>query len=171
MFYWTAAPMTVEGPRKGESSRFSMRNGLRPQPAHLVRGSSRRIMAMRFRPANISVINRRASSWAVIGPAVQKESSRPTSRNMFPLRRPSTISGVPERCSQSRVRFAAPNTGAPLTAARRSGQVVIATGGSGGNITRSATTKKTQNQDLSPPKGLDRSLHINSRSEPSPRGR
>jgi hypothetical protein len=50
-----------------------------------------------------------------------------------------------------------------LTAARRSGQVVIATGGSGGNITRSATTKKTQNQDISPPKGLDRSLHISFR--------
>ena len=105
---------------------------------------------LRTQPANISVINRRASSWAVIGPAVQKESSRPTSRNMFPLRRPSTISGVPERCSQSRVRFAAPNPGAPLTAARRSGRVAIATGGSGGNMTQSATTKKTQNQDRSP---------------------
>jgi hypothetical protein len=41
---------------------------------------------------------------------------------MFPLRRPSKLSWVPERCSQSRVRFAAPNSGAPLTAARRSGQ-------------------------------------------------
>ena len=50
-----------------------MRNGLRTQPASLVRGSSRRIMSMRFRPANIRVINRRASSWAVICPAVQNE--------------------------------------------------------------------------------------------------
>ena len=156
--------MTAEGPRKGEPSTRIVRNGLRTQPANSVRGSSRRIMAMRFRPANISVINRRASSWAVIGPAVQNPGSKPTSGNMFPLRRPSKAYRVPERCSPSRVRFAAPNTGAPLTAARRSGQVVIATGGSGGNITRSATTKKTQNQDLSPPKGLDRSLHINSRS-------
>ena len=49
----------------------TMRHGLQTQPAHLVRGSSRRIMSMRFRPANISVINRRASHWAVIGPAVQ----------------------------------------------------------------------------------------------------
>jgi len=49
----------------------TMRYGLRTQPAPLVRGSSRRIMSMRFRPANISVINRRASSEAVIGPAVQ----------------------------------------------------------------------------------------------------
>jgi hypothetical protein len=45
---------------------------------------------MRFRPANISVINRRASHWAVIGPAVQISCSKLTSRNMFPLRRPST---------------------------------------------------------------------------------
>jgi len=33
--------------------------GLRTEPAPLVRGSSRRITIMRFRPANISVINRR----------------------------------------------------------------------------------------------------------------
>ncbi len=46
----------------------------------------------------------------------------------------SLLPHVPERCSPSRVRFAAPNYGAPLTAARRSGQMVIATGGSGGNM-------------------------------------
>ncbi len=62
MFCWTAAPMTAWGTREGEPSPSSMRNGLGPQPARLVRGSSRRIMAMRFRPANIRVINRRASS-------------------------------------------------------------------------------------------------------------
>lgn len=33
-----------------------MRQGLVPGPAQLVRGSFRRIMTMRFRPANISVI-------------------------------------------------------------------------------------------------------------------
>ncbi len=32
------------------------------EPAHLVRGSSRRIMSMRFRPANIRMIKRRADS-------------------------------------------------------------------------------------------------------------
>src|SRR5580692_7102344 len=37
----------------------SMRQGLWAQPAFLVRGSSRRITIMRFRPANIRVINRR----------------------------------------------------------------------------------------------------------------
>ena|ERR1035438_7942308 len=63
--------MTAEGPRKGEPSTRIVRNGLRTQPAYSVRGSSRRIMSMRFRPAHISVINRRASHWAVIGPAVQ----------------------------------------------------------------------------------------------------
>jgi hypothetical protein len=35
--------------------------GLRTEPALLVRGSSRRITIMRFRPANIRVINRRNS--------------------------------------------------------------------------------------------------------------
>ncbi len=72
----TAAPMTAQGPRKGEPSRASMRYGLLPQPARLVRGSSRRIMAMRFRPANIRVINRRVCSSAVIGPAVRNAKTR-----------------------------------------------------------------------------------------------
>jgi hypothetical protein len=35
--------------------------GLRTEPASLVRGSSRRITIMRFRPANIRVINHRNS--------------------------------------------------------------------------------------------------------------
>ncbi len=89
MLFRTAAPMTVKGPRKGEPSLPSMRNGLRTQPAQLVRGSSRRIMSMRFRPANIRVINRRVCSLAVIGPAVRTQRSRLTSRKCSPLRRPS----------------------------------------------------------------------------------
>jgi hypothetical protein len=142
MFCWTAEPMTAQGPRKGEPSSASMRYGLRPQPARLVRGSSRRIMTMRFRPANIRVINRRVCSSAVIGPAVPKPCSKPTSGNVFPLRRPSTGLEMPERCSQSRVRFAAPKSGAPLTAARRSGREIVATGGSGGNTSRPCTSKR-----------------------------
>ena len=47
-----------------------MRYGLRAQSAPLVRASSRRIMSMRFRPAYISLINRRARSSAVTGAAV-----------------------------------------------------------------------------------------------------
>jgi hypothetical protein len=141
MCKWTAEPMAVQGPRKGESSNDSMRYGFRTQPARLVRGSSRRIMTMRFRPANIRVINRRVCSWAVIGPAVPKtkgernlrflsplespffppSSSELTSRNVFPPSRPSKVWSVPQRCSESRVRFAAPKTGAPLPAVRRSG--------------------------------------------------
>ena len=72
-FCWTAALMIAEGPRKGEPSTKIMRYSLRTQPAPLVRGSSRRIMSMRFRPANISVINRRANAEAVISPAVQNQ--------------------------------------------------------------------------------------------------
>ena len=72
--------MTAQEPRKGEPSSASMRYGLRLQPAHLVRGSSRRIMTMRFRPANIRVINRRVCCWAVIGPAVPKSRLLPSTR-------------------------------------------------------------------------------------------
>ncbi len=64
--------MTAEGPRKGEPSTKTMRYGLRIQPAPLVRGSSRRIMSLRFRPAHISVINRRACYSVVIGTPVRK---------------------------------------------------------------------------------------------------
>ncbi len=173
MFYRTVEPMTAQGPRKGESSPCFMRNGFRTQPARLVRGSSRRIMTMRFRPANIRVINRRVCSWAVIGPAVQNQSSRLTSGNVFPRRRPSKLWWVPERCSPSRVRSAAPNNGAPLTAPRRSGQNSIATGGSGGNTSRilaktkgrltSCRGKPAQDQTtsrLSFIQSLTRSLHI-----------
>ena len=80
MHYWTAEPMTAQRPRKGEPSSVSMRNGFRTQPARLVRGSSRRIMTMRFRPANIRVINRRVCCWAVIGPAVPKSRLLPSTR-------------------------------------------------------------------------------------------
>jgi hypothetical protein len=73
--------MTAQGPTKRRTLLSSMRNGFRTQPAHLVRGSSRRIMSMRFRPANIRVINRRASSRAVICSAVQKQKAG------FPLSR------------------------------------------------------------------------------------
>jgi hypothetical protein len=88
---WTAAPMTAQGPRKGEPSSRSVRNGFRTQPAYSVRGSSRRIMTMRFRPANIRVINRRVCSCAVLGPAVQNQRSKLTSGNVSPLRRPSKL--------------------------------------------------------------------------------
>ncbi len=42
-----------------ENPRKHYAEGLRAEPASLVRGSSRRITIMRFRPANIRVINRR----------------------------------------------------------------------------------------------------------------
>jgi hypothetical protein len=158
MFPRTAAPMAAQGGTKRRILLRSVRNGFRTQPAYSVRGSSRRIMTMRFRPANIRVINRRVGYRAATGPAVLKSQgernlrflsplespffpqrgSEPTSRNMFPLRRPSPPRWVPERCSPSRVRFAAPNCGAPLTSPRRSGQTDTATGGSGGNTSRCA---------------------------------
>jgi hypothetical protein len=104
----TAAPVIAKGPRKGEPSSVSMRNGFRTQPARLVRGSSRRIMSMRFRPANIRVINRRASSLAVIGPAVPTGTLRAHPRERVPscaAHRGCWL--LPQRCSPSRVRSAA----------------------------------------------------------------
>jgi len=157
MFFWTAEPMTAQGPRKGESSSRSMRKGFRTQPARSVRGSSRRIMSMRFRPANIRVIHRRVCSSAVIGPAVpNKTCLRPTSRNVFPLRRPSTILQCQDGAQQSRVRFAAPKSGAPLTAARRPGRIVIATGGSGGNTSRPVAHVKNKSKKRQARTRLDR---------------
>ena len=110
MLYWTAAPTTAEGPRKGEPSSSFMRYGPRPQPACLVRGSSRRIMTMRFRPANIRVINRRVCSSAVIRllSKTKTQCSKLTSGNVFPPTPPVEVWSMPERCSPSRVRCAAP---------------------------------------------------------------
>ena len=126
MFSWTAKPMTAQGPRKGEPSLPSMRNGLRPQPARSVRGSSRRIMSMRFRPANIRVINRRVCSLAVIGPAVPTKALQAHQQERVPTCAAHRRSRqMPERCSPSRVRFAAPKAGAPLLVARRSGQQLM----------------------------------------------
>jgi len=51
----------------------SMRYGLWAQPALLVRGSSRRIMTLRFRPAYIRVINRRYLSTAATCSAFPKK--------------------------------------------------------------------------------------------------
>src|SRR5215831_13234571 len=85
---WTAEPMTAQSPRKGEPSLRSMRHGFRTQPARLVRGSSRRIMTMRFRPANIRVINRRVCCWAVIGPAVPNSQGERNLRFLSPLESP-----------------------------------------------------------------------------------
>ena len=53
--------VAVEGHTK-ENPRCPYAVGLKTQPALVVRGSSRRITIMRFRPANIRVINRRKSS-------------------------------------------------------------------------------------------------------------
>jgi hypothetical protein len=103
---------------------------------------------MRFRPAHISMINRRASSEAVIGPAVPNP-LQAHQRDHVPAPPPVEAVSMTERGSPSRVRFAAPSYGAPLTAAPRSGQMIIATGGSGGNM-REAGVQTTKDQNLGP---------------------
>src|ERR1700733_6958989 len=54
-----AEQMAADGHTKRRILVRSMRYGFPAQPALLVRGSSRRIMTLRFRPAYIRVINRR----------------------------------------------------------------------------------------------------------------
>jgi len=161
MLFWTAEPMTAQGPTKRRILLIFYAERFLAQPARLVRGSSRRIMSMRFRPANIRVINRRVCSSAVIGPAVpNKTSSRPTSRNVFAPEPPSNVSPLPERCSQSRVRFAAPNSGAPLTAALRSGPLLLRRAAPAGTLNGPLKIKPVSR----PAGGLTGSLHIRNRA-------
>jgi hypothetical protein len=131
--------MTAQGPRKGEPSLRSMRNGLRPQPARLVRGSSRRIMSMRFRPANIRVINRRDSYSAVIGSAVQtgNAQSSPTGTcSRYAARR--RLLEVPERCSPGKGPLRRAKNGRALACCAPFRPATYATGGSDGNTPGSA---------------------------------
>jgi hypothetical protein len=119
-------------------------------------------MSMRFRPAYISVINRRANSPAVIGAAGGKDSSRLTSGNVFPLRRPSGFAGNAGTVLTVKGSLRRANNGAPWTAPRRSGLSHFAMGGSGGNTHPSLN----KNQDSTPhiEVSLTQSLHISSRS-------
>ena len=62
LFSKQAAPEAVEGLTERRTLVHPMRHDLRIRFARLVRGSSRRITFMRFRPAHIRVINRRSYS-------------------------------------------------------------------------------------------------------------
>src|SRR5579863_7809511 len=68
-----AEQMAADGHTKRRILVRSMRYGLPAQPALLVRGSSRRIMTLRFRPAYIRVINRRYLSTAATCSAFPKK--------------------------------------------------------------------------------------------------
>ena len=72
--------MTVDGHTKRRILLRSMRYDLCVQPAPLVRGSSPRIMTLRFRPAYIRLINRRDSSTTVISPAFLKRNRASSTR-------------------------------------------------------------------------------------------
>ena len=71
-----------------ENPRLVYAAGLRARPALLVRGSSRRITIMRFRPANIRVINRRDSWLDHLRCGVLSDSNRKRRKN-----------GIEEHCS------------------------------------------------------------------------
>ena len=60
-----------------------------------------------------------------VGGGSHEDALEPTTGNpgfWFPLRRPSSVCAVAERCSAARVRFAAANVAAPLPPARRSAE-------------------------------------------------
>ena len=168
--------MTAQGPRKGESSSCSRRNGFRTQPARSVRGSSRRIMSMRFRPANIRVINRRDSYSAVIGSAVQTRNaqSSPTGTCSRSAARRRSL-GMPERCSQGKGPLRRAKTRRALACSAPFRPAAHATGGSDGNTSASASSPGkrkgrlpslrrkaglTSGINCQPHSGVDRSLHI-----------
>jgi hypothetical protein len=95
--------MAADGHTKRRILVRSMRYGLRVQPALLVRGSSRRIMTLRFRPAYIRVINRRYLSTAATCSAFQTKTAalspdgeaRPGKQNQKPSN-PEIILGLTE---------------------------------------------------------------------------
>ena len=115
---WTAAPITAEGPRKGEPSTRIVRYGLRTQ--------TREISPRQLPTNHVPAVPTRAyqcdqSSRQLLGRyrlCCPAGSSRLTSRNLFPPSRPAKTSEVPQRCSPARVRFAPVG---PLPAPRRSG--------------------------------------------------
>ena len=115
---WTAAPITAEGPRKGEPSTRIVRYGLRTQ--------TREISPRQLPTNHVPAVPTRAyqcdqSSRQLLGRyrlCCPVGSSRLTSRNLFPPSRPAKTSEVPQRCSPARVRFAPVG---PLPAPRRSG--------------------------------------------------
>src|SRR5438270_6160609 len=91
--------MTVDGHTKRRILLRSMRYDLRVQSAPLVRGSSRRIMTLRFRPAYIRLINRRDSSTTVICPVFLKPKRASSTRKRGELARktnPSHSGGLTE---------------------------------------------------------------------------
>ena len=136
--------MIAQGPRKGEPSLRSMRYGFRPQPARLVRGSSRRIMSMRFRPANIRVINRRASSSAVISSAARTRAaqSSPTGTcSRYAARRRLLV--MPERCSQGKGTLRRAKHRRALACSAPLRPATHATGGSDGNTSGSARSPES----------------------------
>ena len=145
-----------------------MRNGFRAQPASLVRGSSRRIMSMRFRPANISVINRRACPEAVIGPAVQ-DRLRAHQRESVPATPPvdnrlgaRTVLAVKGSLRRAKKRRALDYCAPFRQGDRRDGR-----------LQREQKTipweRKTRKANPQPSKRVDRSLHINSTAVPCAR--
>ena len=119
----------------------------------------------------ISVRSTVALATQLSSPVLFRTCSKPTSGIMFPLRRPSKTSSVLERCSQSRIRSAAPNTGAPFYGCapfRRDGY-------RDGRLRREnfaalvSTSNLETNKHRQHFEQLDRSLHINSRRV-APRG-
>jgi len=161
--------MTAPRPRKGESSHVLC--GTAPAPTRAF--SPRQLPTDHVHAVPTREYQSDQSSRLRLGchrPCYPKPVLKAHQRECVPPKPPVDVLSMPERCSPSRVRSAAPNYGAPLTAGRRSGQTRIATGGSGGNTRRPRPKTKAgvppasrnagRTQTASNPEGLDRSLHI-----------
>jgi hypothetical protein len=105
-FVRKAVPVAVEAFSIRRTLRCFMRQALRAQSALLVRGSSRRIMSMRFRPANIRVINRRVDRLG--------RHSR-----CFPLAREKHSRAAPQNCNLTRSAISKPGALRSIRAAKR----------------------------------------------------
>src|SRR5438270_4790855 len=158
MFFWTAEPMTAQGPRKGESSLCSMRNGFRnptraSSPRQLPTDHVHAVSTREYQSDQSSRLLLRCYRPCCPN---NKTSSRPTSRHVFPPEPPveclpsaRTVLTVKDSLRRAKQRRAL-DCCAPFR------PTFFATGGSGGNTKRSAKNKTRQPTC----EGLTRSLHL-----------
>lgn len=139
----TAAPMTVQSPRKGETSSASMWNGLR-SPTHAL--SPRQLPTDHDHAVSTRAYQSDQSSRLHLGchrPCCPKQTTLQAHQQERVPATPPVESTYRCQNGAHRQGFASPRQNrAPLPAPRRSGQPDPATGGSGGNTSTSAWSKK-----------------------------
>ena len=129
MFFWTAEPMTAQGPRKGEPSLRSMRKGFRTQP---------RALSPRQLPTD-----------HVHAVPTREYQSDPSSRMLLRCHRPCCPKQNLLKAHQRERVPATPPVDSPA-------MIVIATGGSGGNTSRPVAHVKNKSKKSQARTRLDR---------------